>query len=161
MIPRNHFNLKKGKTQSSTWELIEQVRCNKARSISAILECMQRLSSKDLVIKASEDFGIEAALAKEKQGKTAKQFAPSVDSASRDPFMPELPLKAMMSGRMKNIPFMTGITKDDGGILVASSWHNLSLFNDNWEEVMAQEIFAAGLNDTTGDQRKIVNNIRR
>ena len=40
------------------------------------------------------------------------------DSASLSPVLPENPLQVLMAGKMKKIPLIVGITKDDGGLAV-------------------------------------------
>ena len=44
-------------------------------------------------------------------------FTPRVDSEAENPFLPENPKILLREGRFAKVPFMTGITRDEGLIV--------------------------------------------
>ncbi|KAF5306371.1 hypothetical protein FQR65_LT07395 [Abscondita terminalis] len=66
-------------------------------------------------------------------------FKPVIESRSKNAFLPEHPVEIIKSGRMSQIPFMTGITTEDGAIKSSGIYYNYSLvekLNLNFNKIL-------------------------
>ena len=69
-------------------------------------------------------------------------YAPRVDAESEKPFMPSSGLDMIRRGDVDSLPYMVGVTSQEGAWMIASlygenSMEKLKFFNDNLEQAMS------------------------
>jgi len=64
---------------------------------------------------------------------TGAQWWIVIDNYAEDPFLPETPLKMMRSGKMKNIPYISGTMASEGGLTVSSIYDSITDTGDGWD----------------------------
>ena len=55
-------------------------------------------------------------------------FGPRIDVERREPFYPMRPEDIIRSGSFNHVPFVTGVTTNEAGFVVASQFNALYLF---------------------------------
>ena len=83
-------------------------------------------------------------------------FSPRVDPESAMPFMPVEPIDLMKQGNFQHIPWIVGITDDEGAFKVSSMFHDLKSLNelDDQFEKLGPLIF--GFHDGHSEAPKIM-----
>ena len=61
------------------------------------------------------------------------RHVPTIDYNAETPFMPAHPYVTMKTGNQKDLPFIIGITKDDGGYRLSKMWENLKEEGEDWK----------------------------
>jgi len=61
-------------------------------------------------------------------------WSPRVDKESPMPFMPQEPIDFMTSGNFQHIPFITGITDDEGATRASAFFNDMSGVTTTWPE---------------------------
>ena len=89
-----------------------------------ILDCLQKIAPEELIRKS----GMSKTILEELEDEAANlYFLPTIDANSRRAFMPQLPVEALMHGRVKNLPFLVGQNAQDGAGIVARLWDKLEV----------------------------------
>ncbi|CAG0902144.1 unnamed protein product [Darwinula stevensoni] len=120
----------------------EMVGCPKDSS-HALVECLRTIDARELVTKKG-NFRLWSAL--------PFTFTPRVDSEAKDPFLPDDPENLLREGRFAKVPFITGLTRDEGLFLVYTALLNETLLTEidgNWDFYCPRMFL--GKTEDTGD----------
>jgi carboxylesterase type B len=81
-----------------------------------------------------------------------------VDDYADTPFMPSHPVTVLHNQQQKMVPFMTGVTKDEGALIAPMLWKDMNETNnvvkDNWGHIGAKQLFPGFREYTFDDQLK-------
>lgn len=112
--------------------------------------CLYDLKAKDLVNEASEALSLSKLTIREQVQKAKEedvhmyQFYPVIDYWADQPFLPSHPITILHNQEQKMVPYMTGLNKDEGGMLVAPHWKNMkpgdNQLAENWGYIGAQQV---------------------
>ncbi|CAG0902142.1 unnamed protein product [Darwinula stevensoni] len=104
----------------------EMVGCPKDSS-RALVECLRTKDARELVAKAPM-FHLWTIM--------PLTFTPRVDSEAESPFLPDDPKILLREGRFAKVPFMTGVTREEGLFLTQPALLNetlLTAMDENWD----------------------------
>ena len=64
---------------------------------------------------------------------TGVQWWVVIDNYAEEPFLPDTPMMIMRSGKMKNIPYISGTMASEGGLTVSSIYDTLTETGNAWD----------------------------
>ncbi|KAF5307863.1 hypothetical protein FQR65_LT06595 [Abscondita terminalis] len=108
----------KGEAKHNARLLAKHLNCPTTSS-TELVECLRTIKALDIV-KQSEKFmvfGYDPCI----------PFKPVVEYWNKDGFLPQHPIEIIEQGKMANVPFMTGITTDDGAMKSAAIYNQSDL----------------------------------
>ncbi|CAG0886030.1 unnamed protein product [Darwinula stevensoni] len=120
----------------------DMVGCPRDSSL-ALIECLRTKDSLELVAKTM-DFRLWSLM--------PLTFTPRVDSEAENPFLPDDPKILLQEGRFAKVPFMTGVTREEGIMFIYPALLNETLLPEidgNWD-FYCPRIFL-GKTEDTGD----------
>ena len=101
-----------GTELESAVHALEALDCPTGRDYTS-LECLQGVDMKTMIQNITDD---PKALT-DPNIKSKFWFAPVIDSFASNPFLPLDPLEALMTGQFNQVPYMSGIVKNEGVLL--------------------------------------------
>ncbi|KAK4880601.1 hypothetical protein RN001_008747 [Aquatica leii] len=120
----------KGEERKVAKRLARSLNCPTNSSL-IMINCLRKISAYDIVAKSIEFmvFNYDPSIL----------YKPVIEIHSKNAFLPEHPIKIIQSGKMSQIPFMTGLTTEDGAIKSSSVYSDERLvekLNLNFEEIL-------------------------
>jgi len=150
-------------TSDSSREYFQAVCQSKEEEIPADLSssCLYSMTAEDLVKEAIKSMAlsklsINEQIDKEKNEVIGSYFwLPTFDDWADEPFLPVHPITILHNQQQKMVPYMTGINKDEGAMLVAPHWKNLhpqdNQLRENWGYMGAKQLLFLASKDVTFD----------
>jgi len=126
--------------QKNSQEFVTSIGCD----IADALECLQGKGKEELMPVGSEY-------------KTL-QYWMVQDSVSSNPVLPYNPLQQLMTGNVKKLPMIGGITKDDGGLILMIDTNLRAAFEENNS---SQLIKSLGMEDQPEGNKLMASALRR
>merc|ERR1711892_1140678 len=124
--------------------------------------CLYSFTAEDLIKKATcsmtlSSLSIRELIEKEKnEGLEGYLFFPIVDDWADQPFLPSHPTTILHNNQQKMVPYMTGVNKDEGAMLVSPHWKNMkpedNQLQENWGYMGARQLFFLPSKEITFDQ---------
>ncbi|KAK4880602.1 hypothetical protein RN001_008748 [Aquatica leii] len=120
----------KGEAKRMAKRLAESLSCS-TDSSQLMVDCLRKISAYNIVGKSKEFmvFNYDPSII----------YKPVIESNSKNAFLPENPLKTIKSSKISQIPFMTGITTEDGAFKSSSVYNDNRLvekLNSNFNEIL-------------------------
>ncbi|KAK4880605.1 hypothetical protein RN001_008751 [Aquatica leii] len=100
-------------------------------SNTEMVKCLKKVSAKDIIIQSNRflEFNYDPGI----------PFKPTIEHSHQDAFITQHPLEIIKQGKMANVPFMTGVTSDDGAMKSAAIYNDSSLverLNNNFNKYL-------------------------
>ena len=139
--------------------------CNtQEESIPTTLDdsCLYTSTTEDFVNEASKPMALTH-LSLEEQVERGKEenlstylLWPVIDYWAAHPFLPTHPITILHNQQQKMVPYMTGLVKDEGGLMVAPNWKNMkpedNQLQKHWGYMGAQMLLMLRPQDITVDE---------
>jgi len=120
---------RRGVTEAEATRYLEHTECNLGGE-TEVVGCLQQKTVSNLFDNPVAE-GDEAANGR--NGLSPFRHVPTIDYSAELPFMPQHPYVTMKTGSQKDLPFIIGITKDDGGYRLSKMWEDLKEEGEDWK----------------------------
>merc|ERR1711892_1393109 len=124
--------------------------------------CLYKLTAEDLVKESAKPLTLTKLSVQEQVQKAKEEniymylLFPVVDDWADNPFLPSHPITILHNQEQKMVPYMTGLTKDEGGMMVAPHWKNMkpedNQLQENWGYMGVQQLLLLPPQEITFDQ---------
>ncbi|KAK4880603.1 hypothetical protein RN001_008749 [Aquatica leii] len=100
-------------------------------SNTEMVDCLRKVSAEDIIIQTNKfpEFNYDPSI----------PFKPTIEQPHENAFITQHPLEIIKKGKMANVPFMTGVTRDDGAMKSAAIYNDSSLverLNNNFNKYL-------------------------
>ena len=114
-------------------DLALALNCSNVNYTREMLECLQEADIGNDDDEETALDNINFVLGSVMTSVTGAQWWIVIDNYAEDPFLPETPLRMMRSGKMKNIPYISGTMASEGGLTVSSIYNSITDTGDGWD----------------------------
>jgi len=143
--------MKKKTTLSDSLRFFEKLCVNDTMSEDLSKTCLFYSSPEELIGESMKSWSVYGQpLEKQEEFELSNDlgtyaFWPMIDDLSDNPFLPEHPITILNNQRQKMVPFMSGVTKDEGAMVIARLWKYMdpsdNKLQENWGYIGAKNLF--------------------
>lgn len=156
-----HGIMKNRLTETESNNLKEALNCGGDYSISKALICLQSLTAEEILQASMTDFDYLTDALQELNGeKIPNIFYPVVDDYASDPILPRLPLQSLVQMQSTPVPFLTGVTSEEGALLFGHVLNRLEEFEENWPFICSKILFGTPANEVTEEMVNLSETVR-
>jgi len=142
--------------------------CGVNTSITGVPEdmedtCLYKITAEDMVNEVNKAFSVMAKpLEEQEEFEKTPAFAsymlfPTIDDFADNPFLPSSPITILHKGEQKMVPWMTGLTPDEGAMLVTRFWKDMDPENnkvtDAWGYIGAKSLLNKNAKEITFEDK--------
>lgn len=131
--------------------------------------CLYSSTAADLIKKATSSMALAKLSIREQIEKEQNEgiegyiFFPVIDDWADTPFLPAHPITILHNQQQKMVPYMTGVNKDEGAMLVSPHWKNMkpgdNQLQENWGYMGARQLFMLPSKEVTFEAKLTANMI--
>merc|ERR1712241_1312607 len=96
--------------------------------------CLYSLSGVDIITKTKNEQEVLTIRERVEKNEFSYMFWPIVDYWAEDAFMPSHPVTVLHNKKQKMVPFMTGLTSDEGAMITAPNWKYMKAEDNQVQE---------------------------
>jgi carboxylesterase type B len=120
---------RRGVTATEAVRYLDHTECNLGGDVE-VVECLQGKTVSNLY---DNPISVGDEAAEGRKGSAPFRHIPTIDYFADVSFMPQHPYITMKTGNQKDLPFIIGITKHDGGYRLRKVWDELVEEGEDWE----------------------------
>ena len=154
-----HGFLKNRTTERESQKLKEVLKCGGDYSVRKSIFCLQSLSVEEILKASIQAFNFLLEVDQELEGIRAPNlFYPVEDHYAKDPFLPILPLQNLVQMNSKDIPFMAGVTAQEGAYVIGRVLDRLEEFDEKFQFWVAKILFGVNADEISQEQKELATN---